>query len=376
MTRGGSGGQGPFGDADARRMREAIDLARRGEEAVSPNPMVGAVVVRRGRVLGRGWHRRHGGPHAEVEALRDAGSSTGGTIYVSLEPCGHTGKTPPCADAIIAAGLRRVVYAVADPNPLTRGKGPRRLRSAGVEVASGLLRADAVRLNRPYFHWIRTGRPWVLLKWAMTLDGKIATGAGESRWITGAPARSFGHRLRRRVDAVLVGTRTAMADDPLLTPRPARGRHPWRVLLDRRARIPLGLRLLRPAGRERTVYVTSRRCPAARRHRLESRGVRVLVVGERGGGIDLEELLELLGREGISQILVEGGGEVAGTLVRERLVQEVAAFIAPRIVGGAGAPGPVGGEGIARLADSLDLAEVEVESPGGDLLVRGIVRAG
>ena len=205
-------------------MRAALRLARRGRGAVSPNPMVGAVIVKRGRIVGAGYHRRCGGPHAEIEALREVSDSRGADVYVTLEPCAHYGRTPPCAKALIAAGVARVLYATRDPNPLTRGRGPRMLRRAGIEVHRGLCGDAARKLNRPYFHWIETGKPWVLLKWAMTLDGKIATVAGESRWITGDAARAHAHGLRRRVDAVLVGTETALRDDPRLNPRPARGR--------------------------------------------------------------------------------------------------------------------------------------------------------
>ncbi|MBN1441597.1 MAG: bifunctional diaminohydroxyphosphoribosylaminopyrimidine deaminase/5-amino-6-(5-phosphoribosylamino)uracil reductase RibD [Planctomycetes bacterium] len=359
-------------------MREALELAALGLEGVSPNPMVGAVLVRNRRIVARGYHRRCGGPHAEVEALRAASDPRGCDLYVTLEPCAHHGRTPPCADAIIAAGVRRVVYAASDPSPLARGRGPRRLRRAGIEVVSGLLRREAERLIRAYLHWRRTGTPWVILKWAMSLDGKIATAGGESRWITGREARARAHALRRRVDAVLVGTRTARVDDPLLTPRPARGRRPLRILLDRCGSLPLDLRLLRPtesaSHSKSRMYVSSHRLSARRRRELERRGIEVLAIGEAEGGLDLGELLSTLGSRGVSQVLVEGGGELAGGLVAAGLVQEVAAFVAPRILGGREAPGPVGGRGRLLLADALEIETERVERLGRDLLVAGVVR--
>ncbi|MCZ6795686.1 MAG: bifunctional diaminohydroxyphosphoribosylaminopyrimidine deaminase/5-amino-6-(5-phosphoribosylamino)uracil reductase RibD [Planctomycetota bacterium] len=357
-------------------MREALELARQGDELVSPNPLVGAVLVRRGRVIARGYYRRFGGDHAEVDVLRRLSDARGADLYVSLEPCGHQGKTPPCAEAIVEAGVRRVFYAAGDPNPLTRGKGPRMLRRAGVVVRGGILRREARELNAPYFHWRESGRPWVLLKWAMSLDGKIATAEGKSRWISGREARAHAHGLRRRADAVLVGTETALRDDPLLTPRPSRGRRPWRVVLDRRARLPLGLRFFRPEGTRNgpRLYVTSRRLGAGRRRQVERRGLEVLVVRERGGGLDLEALLDELGSRGISQLLVEGGGRLAASFLALGLVQEVAAYVAPRLLGGAGAPSPVGGVGLGPLGECPALRVLEERRLGRDRLIRGRIR--
>jgi diaminohydroxyphosphoribosylaminopyrimidine deaminase/5-amino-6-(5-phosphoribosylamino)uracil reductase len=362
---------------DPRFMEEALRLARAGLEGVSPNPMVGAVLVRGGEVLARGFHRLFGGPHAEVDALRQARDGRGADLYVTLEPCGHHGKTPPCAEAIAAAGVRRVVYAAADLNPLTRGRGLALLRRAGVELHRGLLGREALALNAPYFHWMRSGRPWVILKWAMSLDGKIATRTGESRWITGRQARAHGHALRRRADAVMVGTLTALRDDPRLTPRPARGRRPMRIILDRRGRLPLDLRILAPERRRGAglrVYVTSRRTAARRGRELESRGVRLLVAPEGPGGLDLAAVLSELGRLGVSQLLVEGGGKLGGSFLEGGLVDEVAVLLAPLLIGGAEAPGPLEGSGIARLSAALRLEAAERRLVGEDLLIQGLVR--
>jgi diaminohydroxyphosphoribosylaminopyrimidine deaminase/5-amino-6-(5-phosphoribosylamino)uracil reductase len=270
-----------------------------------------------------------------------------------------------------------VIFGVSDPNPLTRGQGPVVLRRAGVEVAGGVLRQEAERLIAPYLHWRRSGLPWVILKWAMSLDGKTATASGESRWITGSKSRAAAHGLRRRVDAVLVGTETALRDDPLLTPRPARGRKPLRVVLDRRGRLPLDLRLLRrlPPGDAGgpVLYVASKRTGSRRLAELRRRGLEVLIVGESERGLDLHEILAALAQRDVSQLLVEGGGRLAAGFVEGGWASEVAAFVAPRLLGGAGAPTPLAGLGFAELARSPWLREVEVRMLDRDLCISGRV---
>ena len=359
-------------------MAEALGLALGGLESVSPSPLVGAVVVRGGRVIGRGFHRGFGRPHAEREALEAAGNARGADLYVTLEPCAHHGKTPPCCEAVLEAGIKRVFFSASDPNPETRGKGPRLLRKAGVEVRGGLLRKEALSQNAPYFFWRDKGRPWVVLKWAMSLDGKIATAGGESQWITGAKARARGHSLRRRVDAVLVGTETVLADDPLLTPRPAGGRTPLRVILDRRGRLPMKLKLLshpRVAGRGRRLYVSVSGANSARRlGELERRGVETLLLPSAAAGLDLGLLLAELSKLEISQLLVEGGARLAGAFLRDALVEEIAAFVAPKIIGGEGALSPVGGEGFRKLAESLSLSDLRHEALGEDLFLSAKIR--
>ncbi len=352
-------------------MARALEVSARGVEGVSPNPLVGAVVVRGGRIVGEGYHQKFGGPHAEVEALRSAGpAARGADLYVTLEPCAHHGKTPPCTDAIRDAGVKRVLYAAADPNPATAGRGPAILRRAGIQAAGGLLAKEARELIRPYLYWRKTGRPWVIAKWAMSLDGKIATSRGESRWITGPLARGYAHGLRRRVDAVLVGTNTLRADDPMLLPRPDRGRRPVRVILDRTGRLPLKLRVFAPEGGTR-LYVVSPRVAARRLARVAARGLEILVIPERRGRLDLARLLDALGKRGISQLLVEGGGKLLGAFLDRGLVQEVAAFVAPVLIGGEEAPGPAQGNGIARLAEALRLPEPRIRRLGPDILIEG-----
>ena len=359
-------------------MAEALELALGGLESVSPNPLVGAVVVRGGRVIGRGFHRGFGRPHAEREALEAAGNARGADLYVTLEPCAHHGKSPPCCEAVLEAGIKRVFFSASDPNPETRGKGPRLLRKAGVEVHGGLLRKEVLSQNAPYFFWRDSGRPWVVLKWAMSLDGKIATAGGESQWITGAKARARGHSLRRRVDAVLVGTETVLADDPLLTPRPAGGRAPLRVILDRRGRLPMKLKLLshpRVAGQGRRLYVSVSGANSARRlGELERRGVETLLLPSAAAGLDLGLLLAELSKLEISQLLVEGGARLAGAFLRDALVQEIAAFVAPKIIGGEDALSPVGGEGFRKLAESLSLSDLRHEALGADLFLSAKIR--
>jgi diaminohydroxyphosphoribosylaminopyrimidine deaminase / 5-amino-6-(5-phosphoribosylamino)uracil reductase len=359
-------------------MREALRLAERGRNGVSPNPMVGAVVARGGSIVGQGYHHHCGGAHAEVEALREAGRrARGADLYVTLEPCAHQGRTPPCTDAILRAGAARVIFAATDPNPATHGRGPKILRQNGVAVVGGLLAGAAREQNLPYFHWRATGRPWVILKWAMTLDGKIATRTGESRWITGRPARERAHQLRRRADAVLAGTETFRRDDPLLLPRPPRGRIPARVILDRRGRLPWSLKALSPSPPEggRRIYVVSPRCPPNRRREVQRRGLEVIEAPEAHDRLSLPAVLDALGRMGICQLLVEGGGMLIGDLLSRRLAQEVAVFVAPVLFGGQEAPGPAGGRGIGRLADALELEAPVVRRLGRDVLIQGRIRS-
>jgi diaminohydroxyphosphoribosylaminopyrimidine deaminase/5-amino-6-(5-phosphoribosylamino)uracil reductase len=337
-------------------MRQALALAARGRGHVEPNPMVGAVVVRDGVRVGEGWHQRFGGPHAEVFALAAAGDAArGATLYVTLEPCCHFGKTPPCTDAVIAAGVRRVVAAMADPFPKVAGGGIALLRDAGVEVEVGVCEAEARRLNAPYLKLVGTGRPYVHAKWAMTLDGKIATRTGDSKWISNEASRRRVHELRGRMDAILVGSGTALADDPQLTARPAGPRVPARIVLDRRGRLSPDSHLVRTA-REVPTIVVGQGNPAL---------VEVIPSGS------IAELLDELGRRRFTNVLVEGGGEVLGSFLDAGEIDEVHVFIAPRLAGGTLARGPVLGVGVERMADALRLAAWEVETVEGDVYLRG-----
>ncbi len=354
-------------------MGRALRLAARGRGWTSPNPMVGTVVVKRGRIVGEGYHHEVGGPHAEVWALEAAGANArGATVYVSLEPCCHHGRTPPCTQALIAAGVTRVVAAGLDPDTRVSGQGVRQLRDAGIEVDVGVREAEARRLNEGFFKRVTTGLPFVSLKAAMSLDGKIATAGGESQWITGEPARKLAHRLRAEHDAVMVGVETALADDPQLTVRTARGRSPLRVVVDSRARTPATARLL-AAGERRTVIAVTEAAPEVSRRRLEAAGAAVWVSAAADGRVDLGWLLRRLAEKGVNSVLVEGGGTLAAGALAAGVVDRVYFFVAPLILGGAGALTPVEGEGARRLAAAWRVQSMRVRRVGEDLLITGEV---
>ena len=360
-------------EQEAAWMRRALRLAARGEGRTSPNPMVGAVVVADGKPVGEGYHKEYGGPHAEVWALEAAGAKArGAKVYVTLEPCAHHGKTPPCASALIEAGVARVVAAVVDPNPKVSGSGVRMLREAGIEVEVGVLEQEAKRLNAAYFKYTTTGMPLVSLKAAMSLDGKIATATGESQWITGEKARAEGHRLRARHDAVLVGVGTVLADQPRLTVRKARGRNPLRVVVDTEARTPPEAALLGADERAPIIAVTER-APKERVEALERVGAQVWVGPAADGKVDLRALMRRLAEHQVQSVLVEGGGTVAAAALAAGLVDRVYFFIAPLIIGGEQALTPVEGNGVARLAEAWRLDRVKVRRVGEDLLITGEV---
>ena len=327
---------------DLAAMRAALALARRGLGTVWPNPSVGCVIVKDGHVVGRGWTQRGGRPHGETEALRRAGAAAqGATAYVTLEPCSHWGKTPPCADALIAAGLRRIVIALEDPDPRVAGAGIERLRAAGLAVEIGLCAAEAAELNTGFLQRIRLGRPLVTLKLATSLDGRIATASGESRWITGPLARERAHLLRATHDAVLVGTETVLADDPQLTCRlpGLAGRSPVRIVIDRQLRIPPTARIIAEAAQVPTWVVTLRAADPGRQHLLRDTGVEVIAAEpDSAGMIDLSAVLVLLGKRGLTRLLVEGGGRLAAALLRAQLVDRLVWLYAPVLLGGDGVP--------------------------------------
>ncbi len=376
---------------DNQYMALALRLAAKGRGHTSPNPMVGAVVVARNRIVGQGYHRRAGAPHAEVLALQSAGDrAKGATLYVTLEPCCHRRKrTSPCVPAIIASAIRRVVVAMRDPNPQVCGRGLRQLRQAGVTVTVDCLREEAERLNEIYCHWMRTGRPFVVVKAAMTLDGKIATASGESRWITGDAARRHVHGLRRRIDAVIVGLGTVLRDDPQLTVRLGSSRsrarpdrQPLRVILDSTARIPATAKVLSPAagasdrsgGRSSTVVATTVKAPQRRIERLRAQGVTVLVLPLQDGRVSLRACLSRLGQMGITSAMIEGGSELNAAALRGGLVNRILFYIAPRLLGGQDAKGVMGGPSPRRLAETLPIADIHVRRLGSDLLLEGTLR--
>ena len=356
-------------------MREALRLAAHGRGRTSPNPMVGAVLVRDGRVVGAGWHRKAGTEHAEIHALRMAGElARGATLYVTLEPCSHTGRTGPCARAVIEAGVRRVVAAMEDPNPIVGGRGFRMLREAGVEVDCGLLEQEARRLNEAFVTWVTKKRPFVTLKMAMTLDGKTATAGGESQWITGEAARLRGHGLRDENDAILVGIGTIVADRPSLTTRlpDGTGKNPLRIILDSRARTPIDSPMLRDGAAPVWIALTEA-APKENVERLRAAGAEVVFAGA-GPTVDLPVLLRTLGERNICSLLVEGGSTVHFSFLEEGLADKVCAFIAPMLTGGKGATPAVGGDGFSRLADAARLTDIKVETIGDDLCISGYIK--
>ena len=367
-------------ESDTEYMARALRLAAKGRGLASPNPMVGAVIVQGSRVVGEGYHRRAGGPHAEVVALRSAGTRAhGATLYVNLEPCCHTHKrTPPCVPAIKSGGLRRVVISMRDPNPQVNGRGIRSLRNVGIDVVVGCLRNNAERLNETYCYRMRTGRPFVVLKAAMTLDGKIATAGGASQWITGQAARQHVHRVRSQMDAIMVGIETVLRDDPQLTARlPVQSsnraglRQPMRVILDSRLRLPLTARVLGPARQASIVVATTAKAPRHRVERLRSLGVTVLVLPAQNGRVSLGACLARLGRMGINSLLIEGGSELNATALRSGLVNRVALYIAPRLLGGQDAKGAIGGRSPRNLAGAIPLTDIRIQRLGEDLFIEG-----
>jgi len=362
-------------ELDLWHMRRAVELAARGEGFVEPNPMVGCVVARGAEIIGEGWHRRFGGDHAEVEALRMAGDrATGATLYVTLEPCSHFGKTPPCTKAVLAAGVRRVVVALTDPFPEVQGRGIAALREAGLEVKVGLLEAEARRLNAPYLKLIETGRPWIIAKWAMTLDGKIATRSGRSRWISNEESRRLVHGLRGRVDAVLVGRETAARDDPLLTARPPGPRLAARVVLDTFATLRSDSRLVRTAHEAPVVAAVGVASPQTERKRLTDAGCEVFVCPGETHAERLDALLLEFGRRRWTNVLVEGGSRVLGGLLDARRIDEVWVFIANKLFGGAEAPTAAAGMGVKKVSEALQLENPEVRQLTDDLFLRARIR--
>jgi len=362
-------------ELDRWHMRRALELALLGQGHVEPNPMVGCVIVQGAEIIGEGSHRRFGGAHAEVEALRIAGErARGATMFVTLEPCCHQGKTPPCTQAIIRAGIRRVVVAQQDPFPQVQGGGVSELRAAGMEVEVGLLEEEARAVNAPYLKLLATGRPWVLAKWAMTLDGKTATRTGASKWISSEESRRLVQELRGRVDAIVIGRETARVDDPLLTARPAGPRTALRVVVDSRASLASGSRLVQTAREMPVLVAVGPGAPPAERERLERAGCEVFASQAESYGHRLVELLEEFGRRRMTNVLVEGGGRLLGTLLDTGQIDEVHVFVAPKLFGGEHARSPIEGEGIAAISDALVLDGPQWQELGADLYLSGRVR--
>lgn len=361
-----------FSNDDAQWMQQALDLAVRGQGHVEPNPMVGCTLVKDQRLLGKGFHQRFGGPHAEREALKDAREQgvlvDGATAYVSLEPCCHFGKTPPCIEALIEAKVKRVVVASVDPNPLVAGQGIEALKVAGIEVDVGLLEPQARQLNAPFFKRCQHQQPWVIAKWAMSLDGKIATRTGDSQWISGEASRRWVHQLRGRVDAIMVGIGTALADDPMLTARPAGIRQARRIVVDSTLRLPLTSRLVATAAENPPLILAGPLADPNRLHELESRGCQVLLSQCSTHAERLQEYLFRLSQEfEVTNLLVEGGASLLGGLADIQQIDQCEVFVAPRLIGGQESPSPMAGIGLAKLRDTLPMVVQQVQQHESDL---------
>lgn len=356
---------------DSYYMGLAYELAKKAEGRTTPNPTVGATIVKDGEIIGQGYHMKAGMPHAEIEAMnsvKDKELLKGSTLYLLLEPCCHYGKTAPCTKAIIEAGISRVVAPMKDPNPKVNGKGFEELRNAGIEVGVGLMEKEAKKLNEAFFKYITTKRSFVILKAAMSIDGKIATSAGQSKWISSEQSRSYVHELRNRVDAVIVGINTVLYDNPRLTCRIPGGRDPLRIILDSRLRIPLDARIL--ADRN-ALIATTNKCDKSKIRKLEEKGVGVVVIRTNDKKVDLKELMYELALRSITHIMIEGGSEVAASALKEGIVDKVVYFIAPKIIGGRDAKTPIGGKGIENMEEALKLKDVEIKKIGDDVVIEG-----
>lgn len=357
---------------DQKWMSMALDLARKGEGGTRPNPPVGSVIVKNNRIAGRGYHMKAGGPHAEIHALRDAGpAARGATLYVTLEPCCTWGRTPPCTEAIVAAGIARVVVACGDPNPKHRGRGLKQLARAGIEVSSGVMKAEAQELIAPFTRWIQSRRPLLTLKMAMTMDGKIADRKGHSRWISSVTSRAEVKRLRARSDGVMVGVDTACADDPSLLYKGRKAANLYRIIVDSKGRLPLTAKVLNDGASKQTVIATTAQCSGSRCAAYRKKGASVLVLPQKRGLVSLESLLSGLGRMGLLRILCEGGGRLASALVKQGLVDEYVFFMAPKFLGSAGSVPVLDGHSWL-LGQEPQVQIVSCRQSGPDLIIRAV----
>jgi diaminohydroxyphosphoribosylaminopyrimidine deaminase/5-amino-6-(5-phosphoribosylamino)uracil reductase len=344
---------------------------------VSPNPLVGAVIVQGNTIVGRGYHHFYGGPHAEVYALKSAREQArGADLYINLEPCCHHGKTPPCTDALIKSGIRRAFIGISDPNPLVSGMGLRKLREAGIEIETGILQDECRLLNEAFIKYITRRIPFVVLKLAATLDGKIATATGYSRWISSDASRRLVHRLRSEADAVLVGSGTVLADDPQLTARHYAGAHrknPIRIIVDSRLRTPLSSQVLRTAHEIKTIIATTQQASKGKIAKIKQCGAEVLVVSSRNNRVDLKRLMRHLAEKGIAYLLIEGGSELSAAALHDGIVDKVLFFYAPKIIGGSHSRSMIGGKGVPRISDAISLADVHCKIIDKDILVEGYI---
>ncbi len=355
-------------------MRMALDLARKGKGWTTPNPLVGAVIVKGGRVIGQGYHQKYGQPHAEVMAIVSAKEDvTGATFYVTLEPCSHFGKTPPCSDLLIDKNIKRVVVGTLDPNPLVAGKGIERLRSNGIEVVIGVLEEENQRMNEIFMEYIVTKTPFVVMKNAMSLDGKIATVTGESQWISGESSRKQVHTLRHELAGIMVGIETIIKDDPQLTSRTLNSRNPIRIVVDSKLRIPINSNVLTFQDKAKTIVATTRRANKEKLEMLKQMEIEVIVTKEKDEKVDLQELMKVLGTKGIDSILLEGGATLNFSALEEGIVDKIQSYIAPKIIGGKEAKTAVEGAGVHSLKNAFQIDRMTAVMVGEDLFVEGYI---
>ncbi len=356
-------------------MKSALRLAKKGKGKVDPNPMVGAVIVKENKVIAKGWHESYGEAHAEVRAFENAITDVeGATMYVTLEPCSHYGKTPPCADMIIKKKIKRVVVGTLDPNPLVAGQGVKKLIDAGIEVLTGVLEKECRDINRVFMKYIAEKKPFVVMKTAMSLDGKIATKTGESKWITGAKARESVHELRNEMAGIMVGINTVIKDNPQLTCRIENGKNPIRIIVDSKLRIPIDSKVLENQDIAKTIIATTYQGDIRKKKEIEEKGVKVLVVKSLEGRVDLQDLMSKLAEEKIDSILLEGGATLNFSALEQSIVDKVQIYIAGKIIGGDQSKTPVGGRGIDLLRDAFQLENIKYKSVGEDLLVEGYIK--
>ncbi len=358
-------------------MKMSLRLALKGKGRTSPNPVVGAILVADNKIVGKGFHKKIGLPHAEIEAIRSAGKkASGSSLYVNLEPCMHFGRTPPCSEAIVKSGIKEVIIGMKDPNPLVSGKGIKKLKRAGIRVTTSIMEKECRKINEPFVKYITTKLPYVTLKVASSLDGKISTITGESRWITGDQARQYVHKIRNEVDAVLVGINTVLKDNPMLTTRLKKKKNlkqPLRIILDSNLRIPLSAKLIQNTDDQKTVVATTSMASHKKIKVLEDMGVGVLKIKRKQTRVDMKDLMQKLGKREISSVMIEGGAEVNASALQSGIVDKVIFFIAPLIIGGAEATSSVMGSGIKFLKDAIPIKETRVVKLGKDFMVEGYI---
>ena len=347
-------------------MAIALELAEKGRGCVSPNPLVGCVIVKRGKIVGKGWHKKYGEEHAEINALRDAGKKAKNAgMYVTLEPCSHWGKTSPCTEKIVEAGIREVIVAMKDPNPLVDGY--RELKFRGLKTRIGIMGEEALKLNEAFVKYIKSKRPFVILKLAMSIDGKIATSTGDSKYITSTEARKYVHQIRNDVDAVMVGINTVIRDDPILDSRLVKGKNPIKVIVDSSLKMPEKAKVLDDPGK--VIIAATKSAPKNKIEKLQQKGVRILILKSKEGMVDLSELMKELGSSDIASVMIEGGAELSGSAIKEKIVDKVLVFTAPKIIGNG--LGPIKNLGITKVNKAIELKNISTSKIGRDFLVEG-----